>query len=72
MQLYLSAMENGQLYHFMGASGDIMFDTDTYTCATSTTYVHWQLMDGKIYHRSYFGSKGGKRITNAKAAWLYM
>ena len=72
MQLYLSAMENGQLYHFMGASGEIMFDTDTYTCATSTTYVHWQLMDGKIYHRSYFGSKGGKRITNAKAAWLYI
>ena len=56
MQLYLSAMEQGQLYHFAGASGDISFDADTYTTATATTYVYWQLMDGKIYHRSYFGN----------------
>lgn len=72
MQVYLSAMEQGQLYHFIGASGDISFDTDTYTAATATTYVYWQLLDGKIYHRSYFGSKGGARTANAKAAWLYL
>ena len=72
MQVYLSAMEQGQLYYFIGASGDISFDADTYTAATATTYVYWQLLDGKIYHRSYFGSKGGARTTNAKAAWLYL
>ena len=72
MQVYLSAMEGGQLYRFSGASGDISFDRDTYTAATATTYVHWQIMDGHIYHRSYFGSKGGARTTEASAAWLYL
>ena len=72
MQVYLSAMESGQLYHFVGASGDISFDRETYTAATATTYVHWQIMDGKIYHRSYFGSTGGGRTTDASAAWLYL
>ena len=72
MQVYLSAMENGQLYYFVGASGEISFDQDTYTAATTTTYVHWQIMDGQILHRSYFGSKGGGRTTDASAAWLYL
>jgi glycosylphosphatidylinositol transamidase (GPIT) subunit GPI8 len=72
MQVYLSAMEEGQLYRFSGASGDISFDRDTYTAATTTTYVHWQIMDGEILHRSYFGSKGGARTTDASAAWLYL
>ena len=64
--------EQGRLYHFIGASGDICFDPDTYTAATQTTYVFWQLMDGKIYHRSYFSSKGSGRTANAKAAWIYL
>ena len=71
MQVYLSAMESGQLMHFIGASGEICFDRDTYTAATTTTYVHWQIMDGQILHRSYFGSTGG-RTTDASAAWLYL
>ncbi len=72
MQVYLMAMERGHLYHFLGASGDIRFDADTYTTATTTTYLYWQLMDGKICHRSYFSSKGGAHATNDKAAWLYI
>ena len=70
MEIYLSAMERGQLLHFVGASGEITFDADTYTAATTTTYVHWQLMDGQIIHRDYFG--GGSRSADAKAAWLYL
>ena len=72
MQVYLTAMESGQLYRFSGASGEISFDRETYTAATTTTYVHWQIMDGQILHRSYFGSKGGARTTDASAAWLYL
>ena len=71
MKAYLSAMENGLLYQFAGASGEISFDRETYTAATTTTYVHWQIMDGRILHRSYFGSTGG-RTTNASAAWLFL
>ena len=71
MKVYLSAMEEGELMHFMGASGEISFDHDTYTAATTTTYVQWQIMDGEIYHRSYFGSTGG-RTTDASAAWLFL
>ena len=72
MQVYLTAIESGSLFRFSGASGDISFDHDTYTAATATTYVHWQIMNGQIYHRSYFGSKGGSRTTDASAAWLYL
>ena len=71
MEIYLSAMERGQLLHFIGASGEISFDRDTYTAATTTTYVRWQIMDGQIQHRQYFGTTGG-RTTDATAAWLYL
>ena len=71
MEIYLSAMERGQLLHFIGASGEISFDRDTYTAATTTTYVRWQIMDGQIVHRQYFGSTGG-RTADANAAWLYL
>ena len=71
MKAYLSAMEVGQLFHFIGASGEISFDCETYTAATTTTYVHWQIMDGQILHRSYFGSTGGRTV-NASAAWLFL
>ena len=71
MKVYLSAMEEGELMHFVGASGEISFDRDTYTAATTTTYVQWQIMDGEIFHRSYFGSTGG-RTTDASAAWLFL
>ena len=71
MEIYLSAMERGQLLHFIGASGEISFDRDTYTAATTTTYVRWQIMDGQILHRQYFGTTGG-RTTDATAAWLYL
>ena len=71
MEIYLSAMERGQLFHFIGASGEISFDRDTYTAATTTTYVRWQIMDGQILHRQYFGTTGGRTI-DATAAWLYL
>ena len=71
MEIYLSALERGQLLHFIGASGEIAFDRDTYTAATTTTYVRWQIIDDQIVHRQYFGTTGG-RTTDATAAWLYL
>ena len=41
MELYLSALEQGRLMDFKGASGDIRFDSETYTSSIHTTYVHW-------------------------------
>lgn len=70
MRLYLSAMEDGRLLHFIGASGEIGFASDTYTASTTTAYVHWQIFDGKILHRRYFGTTG-RRTVDAGAAWLY-
>ena len=71
MEVYLNALEQGRLLHFIGASGEINFDKDTYTAATATTYVHWQILDGKIHHRNYFGGSG-IRTVNANASWLYL
>lgn len=71
MSLYLTALEQGERLRFVGASGEISFDDETFTAATATTYVHWQLMDGQILHRNYFGSTG-THTADAKAAWKYL
>lgn len=71
MGQYLKALEQGRLIHFSGASGDIGFDRESYTAATSTTYLHWQIVDGKPVHKAYYGA-GGKRVASASAAWKYL
>ncbi len=72
MELYLSALEQGQLMDFKGASGEIRFDNETYTSAIHTTYVHWQIHDGKIQHRNYLSSDGSHRTSSTMAAWSWL
>ena len=69
MELYLSALEQGQLMDFRGASGDIRFDKETYTSSVHSTYVHWQIKDGKFMHLDYLSSDGSRRTGEAMAAW---
>ena len=72
MELYLSALEQGRLMDFRGASGEIRFDSETYTSAIHTTYVHWQIHDGKIQHRNYLSSDGSHRTGSTMAAWNWL
>ena len=72
MLLYLKALEQGQLMSFKGASGDICFDSENYTSAVSTTYVHWQIQNGKIEHRNYLSSDGSHRTSSTMAAWNWL
>ena len=72
MQLYLKALEQGQLMSFKGASGDICFDSENYTSAVSTTYVHWQIQNGRIEHRNYLSSDGSHRTSSTMAAWNWL
>ncbi len=72
MELYLKALEQGRLMDFRGASGKIRFDSETYTSAVHTTYVHWQIYDGKIQHRNYLSSDGSHRIGATMAAWNWL
>lgn len=72
MEIYLSALERGTLLHFKGASGDIVFDPNTYTVNTYTTYVQWQIFDGEIQHRAYIGDSGSKRTGQSTAAWQFL
>ena len=53
---------------FCGASGHIVFDAETSMQIAKTTYVHWQLTDGKIYHRTYFGPNGQLEVSPS-ASW---
>lgn len=69
MEMYLTALEQGQLMDFAGASGDIRFDAENYTSALHTTYVHWQIWDGKVIHQNYLSSDGSHRTSAALAAW---
>ena len=72
MEVYLSALERGQLMDFKGASGDIRFDSETYTSSVHTTYVHWQIKDGKLTHQNYLSSDGTHRTGTAMAAWNWL
>ena len=72
MELYLSALEQGRLMDFIGASGDIRFDSETYTSSVHTTYVHWQIKDGKLTHQNYLSSDGSHRTGSALAAWNWL
>ena len=72
MELYLTALEQGRLMDFKGASGDIRFDKETYTSATHTTYVHWQIIDGKLTHQNYLSSDGSHRTGSTMAAWSWL
>ena len=72
MQLYLNALEQGQLMDFKGASGDICFDSENYTSAVGTTYVHWQILNGKIEHRNYLSSDSSHRTNSTMAAWSWL
>ena len=72
MELYLSALEQGQLIGFKGASGAVQFDSQCYTAALNTTYVNWYINDGKIYHRSYFSTTGNAQTGQTLASWNYL
>ena len=71
MGFYLRSMEERRLLHFMGAASDISFDQENYTPTTHTTYVRWQIFDGKIVHKAYFGG-GGNHTADASAAWNFL
>ena len=72
MELYLSALEQGQLFGFKGASGPVQFDSQCYTAALNTTYVHWILNDGHLYHLDYYSNEGSAQTSKVMASWNYM
>ncbi len=72
MELYLSALEQGELLGFKGASGPVQFDSQCYTAALNTTYVNWYFNDGKIYHRGYYSSSGNAQTGQTLASWNYL
>ena len=72
MKLYLESLRNGRKPKFRGASGNISFDPETCTPGTGTTYVHWQIVDGRVQFLRYFSSKGNHRMGEATAAWKYL
>ena len=72
MEIYLNMLENGQLLHFVGASGEIAFDSETYTVAKHTTYVHWRILEGQILHVGYLGDTGSHRLSDSQSAWEFL
>ena len=43
-----------------------------FSSAIHTTYVHWQIHDGKIQHRNYLSSDGSHRTSSTMAAWSWL
>ena len=72
MELYLAALEQGQLLGFKGACGSVQFDSQCYTAALNTTYVNWILNKGHLYHQSYYSNKGNAQTSQTLASWNYI
>ena len=72
MELYLSALEQGELLGFKGASGPVQFDSQCYTAALNTTYVNWIIKSGHLYHQSYYSTQGNAQTSQTLASWNYI
>ena len=72
MELYLAALERGELLGFKGASGPVQFDSECYTAALNTTYVNWIIADGHLYHQSYYSTQGNAQTSKTLASWNYL
>lgn len=53
---------------FFGASGYVIFDADCCTQIAQTTYLHWQIDNGKVRHLTYYGPDG-KHVTSSSVSW---
>lgn len=51
-----------------GASGPIVFHTETFAQIGRTTYLHWQIMDGKLNYLTYIGSDRDTKVGTG-ASW---
>ena len=67
MARFLESTFNAEPYPFYGASGYIMFDRETCMQIARTTYVQWQINDGDILHKAYYGHNG-QLVTDDKVS----
>ncbi|SEA61031.1 Peptidase C13 family protein [Xylanibacter ruminicola] len=72
MELYLAALEQGQLIGFKGASGPVQFDKDCYTAALNTTYVNWIIDGERVQHIGYYSRKGNAQTAKTLASWNWL
>ncbi|MCR4920447.1 MAG: C13 family peptidase [Bacteroidaceae bacterium] len=53
---------------FCGASGYIIFDIECCTQIAQTTYLLWQIDNGRIRHLTYYGPDS-KHVTSSSVSW---
>ena len=68
MSGYLESVLSFEAKPFFGASGYIMFDSETRMQIARTTYVYWQIEGGRILHRAYYGPDGD-HIKDNTVSW---
>lgn len=69
MHDYIVALRSNDPPHGLcGAAGHIIFDIESGTQVALTTYVHWQIDNGKIRHLTYYGPEG-KQVVAPSVAW---
>ena len=55
---YIESVLNADSKPLSGASGVIMFDSETRMQIARTTYVNWQIDNNRIIHKTYYGPNG--------------
>lgn len=68
LERYLHGLLEGEVYNFTGASGRVCFDKENFLVNIGSTYVNWQIKNGRIVHHTYFGGEG-KYNAKTTAAW---
>lgn len=69
MQMVVRAMQSGRQPDITGASGNLDFDKDVYTCVLETTYANFMVYDGRYVMLGYNKSNGGRRSDATLAGW---
>lgn len=62
---YIESLLNAESRPLSGASGAIMFDSETHMQIARTTYVNWQIDNNRIIHKTYYGPNG-KLLTDTE------
>jgi glycosylphosphatidylinositol transamidase (GPIT) subunit GPI8/ABC-type branched-subunit amino acid transport system substrate-binding protein len=69
LRTLLMLLKNGMYVTMKGASGELTFDSESYTSLLQSTYVHWMIYEGNILTIDYTSSDGSNRVTPTLASW---
>ena len=71
ISMMLDDISNGDIRLCSGASGQLVFDSETWTTVTSSTYIYWTVIGGEFVILDYTASASSKHVTSNRSSWTW-